>query len=62
MFWAQVAHGSCPSGASTVPNRGKHVAHVGQAACPFFKPESAVRVYAGWNLRFHLKAVDIAEG
>ena len=35
MFWARVANGSCPSGASTLPNRGKHVTHVGQAPCPF---------------------------
>lgn len=29
-------HHSCPRGASTLPNRGKHVTQLGQARCPFF--------------------------
>ena len=33
-YWADALQQICPSGASTLPMMGKHVAPVGQAACP----------------------------
>ena len=33
-YWADVWQQICPTGASSVPTWGKHVAPVGQAACP----------------------------
>ena len=32
--WAGIGNQICPTGASSVPMMGKHVAPVGQAACP----------------------------
>ena len=60
MFWARVANGSCPSGASTLPNRGKHRAHVGQAPCPFSNKKRPC--LHGIESVFHFRPVDIAEG
>ena len=45
MFWARVANGLCPSGASTVPMWGKHRAH--------FQTKTG-HIYMGWNLCFIL--------
>ena len=33
-YWADVWQQICPTGASTLPMMGKHVAPLGQAACP----------------------------
>ena len=33
-YWADALQQICPTGASTLPMMGKHVTHVGQAACP----------------------------
>ena len=34
-YWADALQQICPTGASTLPMMGKHVAPLGQAACPF---------------------------
>ena len=33
-YWADIRLQICPTGASTLPMMGKHVAPVGQASCP----------------------------
>ena len=59
MFWARVANGSCPSGASTLPMWGKHVAQPGQAPCPcgasivpIFKPKTTIFTWDGICVSF----------
>ena len=50
-YWADALQQICPTGASTLPMMGKHVAPVGQAACPILTQIGRQGLLGFWIFR-----------